>query len=181
MARGSRARARKPGERPPDLTDDVMASLEADLALGLSWADSCRRAGVGESTIHRWRQQGEAEGGELGELVDRLAKAKLSWKRYNLARIASAARGGEETTKRVTKYDRDGNVTETVETTTTHASSWQAAAWILERLSPAEFAKVSRLDISGDEQDARPGEGSAADVATVVSLLDRIAEKQSAG
>jgi hypothetical protein len=178
MARGTKARARKPGEIPPDFTPEVLHTLEQHLKVGLSWADASRLAGVGESTIHRWRNLGAQEGGALGEYVEALAKAKVQWKLYNLARVQAAAKGGETTTRRVTEYDVDGNVTKVIETTTEHPASWQAAAWVLERLSPAEFARVSRLDISTEDgADGGASAGVAVDGETVVSILDRIAAR----
>lgn len=173
---GPKPRAK--GSLPPELLPEQITSLEESLTLGMSIKDSCRLAGLSEGSVHKWRREGAEHGGELGEFVTRIDKARLAWKRYNLARIASAARGGEKT--RRTKLDRDGNVVEIIETT--HAASWQAAAWILERLAPAEFARVTRLEAFGDEgEDGDRGESASPDLENVRSIIDRIASRQSEG
>lgn len=179
-------RPRKAGTLPKELTPDVTQALTGNLALGMNWRDSALHAGISESSVHKWRAEGAAHPGTpLGEWAEGLTKARLTWRRYNLGRIASAARGGEKTTRTVTKVkkDRQGNVVE--ETTETvvveHAASWQAAAWILERLAPADFARVTRLEAFQEDEGGDTGEGVAPNGENVASILDRIAERQRAG
>ena len=75
-----------------------------------------------------------------------MAHAELN----DLGTIAMASKGGHLLEKK-TKTNHDGT------TTTTERRSkpeWQAAAWRLERRNPKRWARVQRLEVSGDEDGA---------------------------
>lgn len=171
---------RRVKDRPTLLTDDRWAAIIEHRASGGSLADCAALTGIGESTLHDWLRDGRlaAPDSPLAEFAESLENARVEWKRANLARVAAAAHGGEIATKRVTRLDSAGNVVEIIETITTHTGAWQAAAWILERQFPMEFGRVIRNqppDVAEREPDAHPSPTQA----DVLSLLDRLAERQA--
>ena len=98
-----------------------MDALRAGVPIGAA----CTRAGVGESTFHRWLQNArEGRGGknlaryrEFGELVQ---KALGDSEAGLVARILTAS-----------------------------TKSWQAAAWLLERKWPDRWARRERTELTG--------------------------------
>ena len=56
-----------PAGRPTKLTPEVQATICKYVAAGVSYADAARLAGVGETTLHRWRTKGKsARSGNIG-------------------------------------------------------------------------------------------------------------------
>lgn len=104
--------------RPTDLTPPVREKILQALSLGNSRKQAAAFAGIGESTFRRWLQRGREEPeGVFREFRESVLEAEAR------AQIAAMAC--------VTKAIRDGD--------------WKAAAWMLERRVPEQFAPRSRL------------------------------------
>lgn len=178
---------RTPGSFPKPLEPlEVREAILKNLESGMGIRDSGQRAGVDGGSLFNWRAEGTKHGGELGAFVDEMNRARLGCKLTNLRRIAAAAEGGEETTRTTVteKLNTEGVVVERSSQTVVveHPRSWQAAAWLLERLFPAEFARVTRLEAFEEAgEDGDRGEAHAPNPENVRSIIDRIAAREAAG
>ena len=86
-------------------------------------------------------------------------KAAAQAELQDLATIGASAKGGHVLERRVIKNEAGG------ETTFERRSKpeWQAAAWRLERRNPRRWARVQRIEVTGDEE--KPVALSFADLA----------------
>lgn len=82
---------------------------------GMSNADICRALGIDESTLYKWIQNGGKTPNQIA-LFEGLKSAESEYKAALRLRIEKHAE-----------------------------KNWQAAAWLLERLYPAEYGRVDRL------------------------------------
>lgn len=83
-----------------------------------------------------------------------IEKARVDFVLLNLAAISQEAVGTmveeiHETTTTTTNPDGSTSTTTVVRTVRKPRKSWQAAAWLLERTFPNEYARVIRQEISG--------------------------------
>ena len=142
-------------DRPRLLTDATWQEIIDARSAGMSLADCAAVAGIGKTTLIDWISDGRraTAGSPLAVFATDLEKARLTWKRSMLQVIARAADGGAKTTR--VKYGPNGKVVETVETE--HPMAWQAAAWLLERTWPEEFARVTRMEAFTTDTDETPG------------------------
>lgn len=128
--------------RPTECTPEVTRLFCDAVRRGLPFTKAAAQAGMSVSAISVWRKKGR---GEIDcpdptpyiEFVEALDRAISDNVDGNLSIVNSAANGGY-VTKRVTVEEKDGKttVTETVK-----PPEWRAAAWILERRYPKEFAQ----------------------------------------
>lgn len=165
-------------DRPLLLTDATWGEIIDSRSAGMSLADCAAVAGIGKTTLIDWISDGRlaTAGSPLAVFATDMEKARLTWKRSMLQVIARAADGSGKTTR--VKYGPNGDVVETVETE--HPMAWQAAAWLLERTWPEEFARVTRMEAFTTDPDEPPGPQGEVDVENVRSLIDRIARRQDA-
>ena len=142
--------------RTTKLTPELAGEIAGYVGEGLSYKDSCKLAGIGTSTFHRWRERGEnSRSGVYRELWEGLKGAEASFKQANIAIIRRAATEPTETTvKEIRKkmgIDKNGKpiVLEEVQHVREEKKppTWQPAAWLLERRYPEEFGR--RLEHSG--------------------------------
>ncbi len=96
---------------------------------GLTNKDVCTALGISEATFYRWVDTPKTD--NQREFCEAVKKAEVEYKADLLDAIYSKATAPENMT-------------------------WQAAAWLLERKYPKEFAKVSRMEIQ--DQDDREQE-----------------------
>lgn len=168
---------RNRGGRPSKLShvlevrDDGRAITVADrildwLRIGMPRDTSCFRAGVSIGTFHHWLKEAarleevlhlhperqhdltdhEQELIWFSREVD-LAVAEGESRYFTL--LAQLARGGLPIGKTVTKYDRAGNVIETVQTTEQSLPSERALMWILEKRYPRNYPRgAQQVEIS---------------------------------
>ena len=94
---------------------------------GLCDADIIAAIGVHQATFYRWLKEGEnAKTGVKRALYEELKKAEAQYKRCLLTTIKSAAES--------------------------RAQYWTAAAWLLERKYPNEYAQTTRrAEVEADE------------------------------
>lgn len=109
-------------KEPRKLTEDVEKRLCEAIALGCSKTMASRLAGVDPSTLWRWTEQGEADLAQEKDsayckLRNGLKKAEAAFQAYALTVIHDAA-----------------------------PKNWQAAAWLLERKHPEEWARKDRTE-----------------------------------
>ena len=103
--------------RPSALTPEVQRRLCDAIAAGNTRNDAAEYAGVGESTLRRWLAQGRRRrSGKFRALLAAVKKAEADAVVRNVAIIQKAA-----------------------------ATSWQAAAWWLERKRDADWSQCKGL------------------------------------
>jgi hypothetical protein len=115
--RGSTLCARhvNPAGNRTKLTPEVVEAVVLSLRTGGYVTVACRAAGISTTTYGDWMQRGKAESsGPHHDFRERVERAKAEGEVRNVAVISRAA--GE---------------------------SWQAAAWLLERMYPERWGKVS--------------------------------------
>lgn len=147
------------------LNATLVAHVIEAVSVGATVEDAAGAAGVNRSTLFRWRKRGQAAldtrdaGSEVAaedaiyvDLVERLEDAVYGAKIEALRIIRANALGiTEERTVEEYSTDKEGNqVLKKRTTTTATKSSWQAAAWWLERKYQTEFA-LRRIELTGAE------------------------------
>lgn len=123
------------------LTPELTANLVQALQLGTPRALACQYAGIHVSQFYRWIAAGEKEeSGKYRVFCDAIKEAEGQMTVNLLGRIQKAAKEGR----------------------------WQAAAWILERRFPEEFARRAEQhhSLRGGEEKA-----SARDLDAVMKAL----------
>lgn len=113
--------------RTPKFNSDLVNEILTYKENGLSDKDVCDMVGIHQGTFYKWLK--EADTGINGdypdkpvsqlelkrELRDGLKKAQVAFKAYHIQNITKAAK-----------------------------KSWQASAWMLERMYPKEFGRIDR-------------------------------------
>jgi hypothetical protein len=105
------------------LNSDLQDRFMRGLAFGVGIAQAAAYAGIGRSTAHAWLDRAEkeqaagitAEASEFVAFLDRVTRTRATVQVQLAAQIRAAARTGD--------------------------GEWRAAAWMLERLAPAEFGR----------------------------------------
>ncbi|MBA3825024.1 MAG: hypothetical protein H0X24_14150 [Ktedonobacterales bacterium] len=105
--------ARYAGGRPSLLTDALIARICLLIADGYSQRRAAMALHIGQSTLADWLARGRAGESPYLELVERLDHARAERAQTLVQRITAAA-------------DMD----------------WKAAAWLLERTEPEDYARV---------------------------------------
>ena len=103
--------------RPSKLTPELIETICAGVRDGLSYKDASIRAGISQTTFHKYKAAGEAGEEPFAEFLESLQSAEADLKHRLLGVIEAAS-----------------------------ADSWAAAGWILERKFPAEFGRRMALD-----------------------------------
>jgi hypothetical protein len=134
----------KKGGRPrrTDWQRCFLAEIEKSVVVGLA----CTRAGVSEATVSREKERDEDFAVAYHEARERGLDALegVLWLR---------ATRGQPMRKRVTRYDREGNVREVVETDELHISD-TLGMFLLKRYRP-EFRESHRLVCNGSGSTGR--------------------------
>ena len=120
--------------RTPKFNSDLVNEILTYKENGLSDKDVCDMVGIHQATFYKWLK--EADTGINGdypdkpvsqlelkrELRDGLKRAQAAFKAYHIQNITKAAK-----------------------------KSWQASAWMLERMYPKEFGRIDRqIALLGD-------------------------------
>lgn len=121
--------------RPSKFTPETVNALLAGVRAGLPFRLAAEAAGISETTFHEWQSGKLPRGADKmlkAEFSDQLTRAKGESARRLTALISSAA-----------------------------TDDWRAAAWLLERRFPRDFARdaslYERLDaLEASLQDAHP-------------------------
>lgn len=118
--------------RPSKLTEELQKEICTYIEQGNTYDRACRLAGISDSIFYDWKAKGEKDkSGKYSEFSEAVKKAGDVFKAWNIAIIMKAAQD----------------------------STWQAAAWLLERKYPEEFGRRDRVAISMDSQLAKYAEG----------------------
>lgn len=139
------------------------------LKLGLSDTDVIELLPISRSTFYGWIQRGEAEEARLQEPGSRRRKREATWLAFSnrikgakaariealLARIWNASRGGNTSTETRSTFDGDGQLQSRTVTEKAAPPTWQAAAWLLERLHHETFSQHRQVDVADWRAEAR--------------------------
>jgi hypothetical protein len=124
--------------RTPDLTPKVQAAIVKAIAQGNPGKIAAKAAGVSERAFFYWLAWGRKKKDPIYiAFLAAVEKAEGISAKSSVAVVKKAANGVKATITKVIKFP-DG--TEKTETTTKKEYHWQAAAWLLERTNPEEFA-----------------------------------------
>lgn len=113
--------------RPSGLDDLTAERIRQAVRKGATWAMAAQVAGIGRSTLMEWKARGKTGEQPYADFLDRLKRAQAERAEEALEKIQSAA-----------------------------GTSWQAAAWFLERTYPDRFAL--RRPVERDEVPPTPEE-----------------------
>lgn len=130
--------------RPSRFNAQVLEIVCKGVKLGLSYERAAENAGVSRSVLHRWIAADNAGKVQYRGVCDALAKARAEGETRLLARVIKA---GEE--------------------------DWRAAAWILERRHPDQYARVERRELTGPD-----GSPVQLQVSTWVDLVQQAVRAQ---
>ncbi len=100
--------------RPAELTPELAERIVGYVRDGASLKDASRACGYHESTVRLWRRKGEQP------------RAREPYVSFSAA---------------LTRARREGKLALIGQIRTAAQHDWRAAAWLLERMYPAEFAK----------------------------------------
>jgi transposase len=112
--------------RPFKLDDEIKQAILDNITAGNTIEKTTEAAGVSTSVFYRWMQRGEEPGAvqELRDFVEAVKRAKAESETRCVQIIANAA-----------------------------LNQWQAAAWLLERRNPTQWA-MKRQDVFDGKSDA---------------------------
>jgi len=132
------------GGRKSKLTPELQKEMEKLFASGVTIKTACDYVGISTVTFHNWMnrgQEGDSGNSQYINFFEVIKKAQAVPLTESIAIVRKAARPLFNE-----KYDDEGNV---IERTLVNGGSWQAAAWILERKDPANYAKTVNYRIEG--------------------------------
>lgn len=107
------------GGRPTILTPERHKVICDAIADGATREVAAAAAGVGESTLYQWLKKGRDGLEPYVEFAEAIEKADAEGELSNIRTIKSAS-----------------------------ASTWQAAAWLLERKHPERWGRRDRMDVT---------------------------------
>ena len=134
-------RAGRPSKLTPELKEEILTAIGKG---GCTYADACFKAGINESTFHRWKQKGqEQDRGRFREFCNELKGAEAGFRAVRLQRIVDAAEQSKGRIKKTVRSMGDGGdakiFQEVVEDTVLPDPKWDA--WLLERKYPEQFSR----------------------------------------
>ena len=121
---------RKKTGRPTILTETKMKAITDLLERGNTYTASAKAVGINPATLSQWVRRGK----ELSMLSRQLDETERSFVEFSQA--VEKARATAEI-RAVEKIRQAGD------------SSWQAAAWYLERANPQDWGLIRRTEITG--------------------------------
>lgn len=106
------------------MTPEVQERIVSAIRAGNYLETAAAYAGIGETTLHRWMQQGATDESDViyREFREAVERARAEAEVRTVALIQQAA-----------------------------PQSWQAAAWYLERSHPKRWARREKVEMSGPE------------------------------
>lgn len=140
----------QPGKYPkfiidPKLKDRLFNAIRA----GASYRAAAMAAGITETTIYIWKKHAREGKADYLEFIEEMKKVEAEAQVALLATIAIAAQGYQKTKIRTTVLPDGRTEREEVVEQQKH---WQAAAWILERRWPDQYARRLQVGVNDDQQ-----------------------------
>lgn len=126
-------------------TPETIKAITDNIILGMSNRDACALSGIDASTFYIWLQRGEAEHNRL----------QTSPKRAVRPREAPFLNFFNAIKKAIPQ--RKQSLILQIRMAAREPQHWQAAAWLLERIHPDEFARKDRLDVTWQREAERLG------------------------
>jgi hypothetical protein len=162
------ARVKKRPGPPPrrDWQAVFLEEIEKNVVVGLA----CKRAGVSEATVSREKQRNQ-------QFAVAYHETRESGLDALEAVLRMRATSGQPMRKRVTKFDKDGNVREVTETEELHVSD-TLGMFLLKRYRP-EFRESYRVESSRSERPVRDEVRVDAALSDFYDELDRLASTDS--
>jgi len=128
--------------RKSKLTPELQAEMVQLFSTGVTIKTACDYVGISQQTYNNWMRKGEgAKSGACFDFFHGIKKAQAIPLTESIAIVRKAAR---PLFKDV--YDEQGQV---IGRELVNGGSWQAAAWILERKDPKNYARRTYHKIEG--------------------------------
>lgn len=152
--------------RPTDLNEDLRRSVEHCVTSGLTVRATCALLHISPAVWYRWAARGRTELEERRdpyypqnvtndryvEFVDTIESSKARALSNALETVQDFARGWQNVETMDEQQDGAKGTTTRSVTKTTTVRSWQAAAWIAERLDPENYGRTNRTVLSSDPE-----------------------------
>lgn len=118
------------------LNDEIIKAFATNLSMGLTWGDACTLVPCDPTTAFKWRREGEAIRAKLGDkkLGENASEKRRLYYEFSLA----VDRAIPRRKRKLLGIIHDAGI-----------GSWQASAWLLERLHSDEFAIRNRVEHGG--------------------------------
>lgn len=174
----------------PRKDDFKLTQVQADVVvksiqLGVPHKFACVQAGLDRATFYRWMAIAEkakelpgprpAGIQKLCDFYDQVKAAEAKSVLNAIGTVQRAAAERDEVTKTVAeKVDADGKAYTETTTVTRKVFNWQAAAWLLERRHPEEFARKYKMEHSQGPSAAEQGRLEEAKRKAVAKELEHI-------
>jgi hypothetical protein len=138
------------------------------LSTGHSQKMACALAGITPRHYRKWIRKGEqGVNTTYAQFAHRIARIKAQVESTYISIINTAASGGEKIKETKIKIGESGM--EITKATKTKGSSWQAAAWRLERMDPDSYG---RQTIEKKKDEDRDPEQVAEEIRNALQLMD---------
>ena len=164
-------RAGRPSKLTPELEKTILLAIAEG---GCTYVDACLIAGIGQSTFHKWKSQGQAaRSGLFREFVDKLKKAEAEFRAHHLKKIQDAANESSVETRKTTRTAGDGDDQKTFQEVVeiTRPPTWTASAWLLERKYPEQYS-LKHLDVTARVTNTEPPPPMQLVIVDPVSMAD---------
>ncbi len=141
--------------RSTKLTEQLQTRIIEALRSGMTEESAARTAGISPASYWAWKRRaeealaaGDESESEQKYIAFRDAVAR-AWDEAHLVLAASVRQAGvpHDVTTTTEVHRPDGRIEVTTKTVREH--DWRAAAWILERRHPQEWAKVQQVELTG--------------------------------
>lgn len=154
---------RIPG-RPRLLNAEVQAAIVAEIAKHGNHSLAAGSIGIGRTTMSMWlkraydyamRLQAGEDHDDFEEpfltFATEVAKAEQAFRARCVSGIVELGEPHDVVVEKIVEVTKDGVTTTTKSIERRRGGEWQAIAWVLARLSPEEYERVVRSEISGPD------------------------------
>lgn len=135
VAKKKTATSKKVGRTSPLENPQIHEELINMIHIGVPVRHACQAVGINEKTFYNWLSRGMTERDRLNT-IENAKPNPTEVVFYEFLQAVERARA-EAVAKKVAVITKSS------------ASDWRAAAWWLERQSPAEFGKTERIEHTG--------------------------------
>lgn len=139
-----------------ELSKELVAKILEQLRLGMSVVRTLEYVGYSESSYYNWLAKGrrdkkDGKSNTYVSLLENVEKAQVEAQVSNLKNIKKVALGGYPIIETETIHDKDGNIQKTIIRKRKALPTWQASAWMNERLDPERWGRKDRHEFTGKE------------------------------
>jgi len=132
--------------RPTKLTPETANRIVQAVKAGATYDVAARAAGVSEATLYGWKARGAREGtGQYFEFLERVKRAEAEGELALMGHVATAM-----------------------------STTWQAAAWMLERRWPDRWGRRDRVNVELRQDFERVSDSYGLDTDRLIAIAEGI-------